>query len=596
MKKITLLLLLMLLCVSAAEAKFTYWGYSNKTVASAFGSGTKGKAAIFIPAEVAKHYVGLQVTGVRVGLSANADELTTFVSRDLNAEPIATKRQANSFSGLNGVTKFDTPYTITGEGFYVGYEYSGDKTAIGCSSVANVSGNGNWTNTGSGWVNNGTGAKALNIQARIEGDDIPFDMNIVEVQDIAVKENTPFVITGTLVNQSATKIYGYKLAYSVDGGAEKTVDFDATVGERTETTFNIDAEGLSGKGQHELNVRFVSADDQTDVYEGNNTYKSSLLITNISAVKRVLMEEFTGLMCGWCPRGIASIEACQEAFPDNFIAIAKHNYYQSTPEELKSPTYDYDADGNTTWPYCVLDRIAGFDPVPSETMAKVQTLISLGTGAALDVKASFVPGDDSRINARATAQFLKSNNESNYRFAFAILEDGVTGYQQNNNYSGGEYGTMGGFESKPHMTNVTLNHVARAGFSVKDGIENSVPTSVSEFSPVVYDMVLDVPSNVKDRKNLKVVAILLNKMNGTIENAAEVAVGEDGEAAIADINSTASPDVTVVDGKAVAEGFDGELQVMTLDGKHVANANLQHAIYIVKGNNGKQLFAKKIAL
>lgn len=595
MRKLTSLLLLMLLCVSAAEAKFTYWGYSNKTVASAFGSGTKGKAAIYIPAEVAKHYVGLQVTGVRVGLSANADELTTFVSRDLNAAPIASKKQTSSFSGLNGVTKFDTPYTITGEGFYVGYEYSGDKTAIGCSSVANVSGNGNWTDTGSGWVNNGTKTKALNIQARIEGDDIPFDMNIVEVKDIAVKENSPFVITGTLVNQSAAKVYGYKMAYSIDGGEEKTVDFDTTVGERTETTFNIDVDGVSGKGQHRLNVRFVSADGLTDVYEGNNTYEASLLTTTISAVKRVLMEEFTGLMCGWCPRGIVSIEACQEAFPDNFIAIAKHNYYQSTPEELKSPTYDYDADGNSTWPYCVLDRVAGFDPIPSEAKSKVQILLDLGTGAALDVKASFVPGDDRHINARATAQFTASNSESNYRFAFAIVEDGVTGYQQNNNYADGKYGEMGGFESKPHMTSLTLNHVARAGFSVKDGIENSVPTSVSEFNPVVYDMVLDVPANVQNRKNLKVVAILLNKMSGTIENAAEAAVGEDGEAAIADITSTPSPDVTVVGGKAVAEGFDGELQVMTLDGKLIANDNLQHGIYIVKGNNGKLSFVKKIA-
>lgn len=595
MKKVSSLILGLLLCASAAQAKFTYWGYSDKTISSQYGSATSGKAAIYIPAEVAKLYVGKTVTGVRVGLAASASTMSVFVATDLNT-PIATKAASTVTSGLNAVVKFDTPYTITGEGFYVGYEYSGANRSLGCSSVMNTSGNANWTDLGSGWTNNGTSAKALNIYARIEGDELPLDLSLVDVKDVAVKENTPFKVTGKLLNQGASKIYSYRLGYAIDGGEEQYADFEETVGERSETSFAISADGVSGKGRHSLRVRLVSADGEADVYDGNNTADVSVLATDINVVKRAYMEEMTGLMCGWCPRGIASIDACLEAYPDNFVVVAKHNYYTGTPEELKSPTYDYDADGNTTWPFCTIDRIYAFDPIPSEAMNYVQACIDRGTAVALDAKAYFVPGDDSRINANATAQFTVSNDNSNYRFAFALVEDGVTGYQQNNNYAGGSQGSMGGFESKPSMTSVTLNHVARMGYSVKDGIEHSIPTSVNEFSPISYDATLDIPSNVRNKHNLKVIAIVLNKMNGTVENAVQVPVADEPESGVAEIGATPSPDVAIVGGKAVAEGYDGTLEVYTADGKRVANSQLQRGVYIVRGVGGRHSFVKKVSL
>lgn len=597
MKKIALFVFLMALYANVAQAKFSYWGYCSKEVSSQYGSSTSGKAAIYIPAEVARLYVGLQVTGVRVGLNADASEMTTFITTDLNASPIASKKSETSNAGLNAVTKFDTPYTITGEGFYVGYEYKGSNKSLGCSSAPNASGNGNWTNLGSGWVNGGTSAKALNIQARIEGDKLPVDLNLVEVKDVAVKKDTPFRLMGTIVNQSATKAYTYDIAYSIDGGEERVVSFtDAPIGERSDASFSITCDGVSAGGNHTIKARIVSVDGTPDAYDGNNTATASLLTTTISAVKRAYMEEMTGLMCGWCPRGIASIDACLEAYPDNFVVVAKHNYYISTPEELKSPTYDYDADGNTTWPYCTIDRIWAFDPIPSTAMAAVEQSINRGTVVALDAKGSFVPGDKSHINARAIAQFTTSLDNVNYRFGFALVENGVTGYTQNNNYSGGSNGAMGGWENKSSMATVTLNHVARMGYSVKDGIERSIPENVSQDSPVSYDVVLDVPSTVKNADNLKLIAIIINKSNGTIENAVQVDITDGAESGISDLGTTPSPDVDIVDGKVVAEGFDGTISVYTIDGKQTVNRSLTKGFYIVRGVNAKQSFVKKIRL
>ena len=128
MKKFYSLIMLLLLCVSAAQAKFTYWGYGDKTISSQNGAATAGKAAIYIPAELAQCYVGKTVTGVRVGLAANVQSMSVFISTDLNGAPIATKEADIAVAGLNSAVKFDSPYTITGEGFYIGYEYKGMRT------------------------------------------------------------------------------------------------------------------------------------------------------------------------------------------------------------------------------------------------------------------------------------------------------------------------------------------------------------------------------------------------------------------------------------------------------------------------------------
>ncbi|HYM21255.1 MAG TPA: Omp28-related outer membrane protein [Candidatus Kapabacteria bacterium] len=41
--------------------------------------------------------------------------------------------------------------------------------------------------------------------------------------------------------------------------------------------------------------------------------------------KKVLLEEFTGSWCGWCPRGIWAIEQLEQKYPNTFIPVAFHN-------------------------------------------------------------------------------------------------------------------------------------------------------------------------------------------------------------------------------------------------------------------------------
>lgn len=54
--------------------------------------------------------------------------------------------------------------------------------------------------------------------------------------------------------------------------------------------------------------------------------------------------------------------------------------------------------------------------------------------------------------------------------------------------------------------------------------------------------------------------------------------------------------VRVVDGRIVADNFNGTLRVYTTDGKQVQASRLAHGIYIVKGTDGTRTFVKRIAL
>lgn len=516
-----------------------------------YGTAVAGKGAIYVPAEFAKCYVGKKVTGVRVGLSANTDELSVFLTRSLDEAPLLTKAAEFASSGNNTV-KFDSPYEITGEAFYVGYEFKGETAAMSVGDSYDT--NGNWTDLGSGWVNNATNAvspdKALAIAIRVEGDVLPMDAALTGVNNVAVRSGNSFQMTGRILNLSAEKITKVRVAYSVNGEA--------------------------------------------DAYAGNNSQSAYVLFPNTEAVKRVVMEEFTGIKCGFCPRGIVGIRTCHERFGDKFIAIAKH-CYSGTPTELQSPTYNYNISGG--FPKCIIDRRYQCDPGPTKAPPYVSAQLGAGCSAGVDLEAVFPEdGDGSQIDVRATAQFLSSYSNSQFRFAFAILEDSVKGYTQANNYYGSS-AQMGGFEKLPSHAAINLDHVARAGFGVLNGIENSIPANVDEFHTVTYATKLNIPTNVQSKDYLRVVVLLLDTSTGRIDNAAEVAYVKTGSlSAIRDLKADSpAPDVEIRNGKVVADGFDGTIQVYSVNGMRLANESLAHGIYIVRLTNGKQTFVKRIA-
>lgn len=599
MKKITSLLLMLLFAVTAANAKYTYWGYAGKTAADLpYGSiGTRqGKAAIYIPAEVAQMYKGLKVTGMRFSLTDKAETVKAFVAEDLNAAYATEKMADMGNKGLNSVF-FDEAYTITGEPFYLGYEYTSDINVVGVTDE--YCEGANFTDFGSGWTDNTKltpdNAPALALQMRVEGTELPVDVAICGVKKVVTNVGSTYQIKGKLLNFAAAKIISLRIGYTIGNAEEQFADIAQTIAARAEDEFAITCNAPDAKGCENMKVRLVEVNGKEDAYAANNTYASTIVTANVQDVKRVYMEEYTGIKCPWCVRGIEEISQNHTKFPGQFVAIAKH-CYNGTPTELQCSSYTYGISGG--FPKGTYDRrrTNSLDTTDKNELY-VKAFINKGSVLGIDAIATFAPDNVSKVTATAVVKFNSEQTNANYGLAFAVIENDVTGYKQRNAYSG-SVKSYYGWEKKGDNIAIDLQHVARLGYETNEGISDVFPKQINSGDAFSHTIELNLPKNIQDYKNLKLIAFVIDRNSKYVENVVEVPIKEmqPTETAIRDINNVETPAITFLNGYIDAQNFDGKISVYTVDGKAVANTNLKPGMYIVRLTKGKQTFVKKIVL
>lgn len=599
MKKITSLLLMLLFAVTAANAKYTYWGYAGKTAADLpYGSiGTRqGKAAIYIPAEVAQMYKGLKVTGMRFSLTDKAETVKAFVAEDLNAAYATEKMADMGNKGLNSVP-FDEAYTITGEPFYLGYEYTSDINVVGVTDE--YCEGANFTDFGKGWTDNTKltpdNAPALALQMRVEGTELPVDVAICGVKKVVTNVGSTYEIKGKLLNFAAAKITSLRIGYTIGNAEEQFADIEQTVAARAEDEFAITCNAPDAKGCENMKVRLVEVNGKEDAYAANNTYASTIVTANVQDVKRVYMEEYTGIKCPWCVRGIEEISQNHTKFPGQFVAIAKH-CYNGTPTELQCSSYTYGISGG--FPKGTYDRrrTNSLDTTDKNELY-VKAFINKGSVLGIDAIATFAPDNVSKVTATAVVKFNSEQTNANYGLAFAVIENDVTGYKQRNAYSG-SVKSYYGWEKKGDNIAIDLQHVARLGYETNEGISGIFPKQINSGDAFSHTIELNLPKNIQDYKNLKLIAFIIDRNSKYVENVVEVPIKEmqPTETAIRDINNVETPAITFINGYIDAQNFDGKIRVYTVDGKAVPNTNLKPGMYIVRLTKGKQTFVKKIVL
>lgn len=597
MKKITSLLLMLLFAVAAANAKYIYWGYAGKTAADLpYGSiGTRqGKAAIYIPAEVAQMYKGLKVTGMRFSLTDKAETVKAFVAEDLNGAYATEKMADMGNKGLNSVL-FNDAYTITGEPFYLGYEFTSDINVVGVTDE--YCEGGNFTDFGKGWTDNAklASAPALALQMRVEGAELPVDVAICGVKKVVTSVGSTYEIKGKLLNFAAAKITSLRFGYTIGNAEEQFADIEQTVAARAEDEFAITCNAPDAKGCENMKVRLVEVNGKEDAYAANNTYTSTIVTANVQDVKRVYMEEYTGLKCSWCVRGIEEISQNHTKFPGQFVAMAKH-CFSGTPTELECPSYAYSA-GNG-FPRGSYDRrrINNLNPEDKNELY-VKAFINSGSVLGIDAIANFTDDNHSKVSATAVVKFNREQPNANYGLAFAVIENDVKGYKQKNGYAG-SVKSYYGWEKKGGLVALDLQHVARLGYETNEGISDVFPKQINSGDAFSHTIELNLPKNIQDYKNLKLIAFVIDRNSKYVENVVEVPIKEmqPTETAIRDINNVETPTITFLNGYIDALDFDGKISVYTVDGKAVANTNLKPGMYIVRLTKGKQTFVKKIVL
>ena len=544
------------------------------------------EAAIEIPSYMSKNWLGNKITNVNLGFGQSPNKkLLLYITKDLTGEPeymqevTATTEMAwNSF-------KLDTPYEIDGSAFYIGYQ-------------AVMEGSGNfpfgidliYTENEMGdifIVNN----EVFHIGSLYGSNCIRFDMegevkpeydaltDVLFTSEI-VDQKEQFEAEFTLLNLGSETIYGLDLECYVGGvevsGLEVEVYGNVT-GAGNGIQFGdlglVIVKGYPGDVSGnalpvDVTINALKGADGQGAFKAN--LYGEMTVTTKSYPKNIVVEEFTGTWCGWCPRGIVGMEYMKKNYADQgFIGIAAHN-----DDPMALPNYQgvISAYGQG-FPSATLNRY--FYPVSpaAETLESYfLTLKDTPATAGVDLTALY---DETKgvINATASVEFGSLDPQAGYAFAFVVTEDHVGPYAQTNYYAnnGAIEPLMDEWNKMASKAEWYFDEVARL-IVAPYGIEDSLPASLELGQS--YDYSVELPAgNVKDINNSHVVAMVLNTTTGEILNAAQVSLK--GQAGVESL---------------VAEPEDGVYKVYNLQGVKVVEtqdasvvSSLPRGIYIING-------------
>ena len=326
------------------------------------------------------------------------------------------------------------------------------------------------------------------------------------------------------------------MSFTVDiNGEKQTVDF----------TPEYKVEGISTKCQLELEV---VAPEATGVFpvtvtldkvngKDNNYEKKvangQMIVVPEKVNHKVVVEEFTALWCGWCPRGFVALEQLRKDYGDNIVLVAAHIndemdskvYYDALEPNQPAPSAHVDRRHKTVDPYY---GIAMYAEVPMAIKFEVDDFAAYAPVAS--VKAGAVLDGDV-VTVKSDVNFLYSG-AADYALAYVLTTDGLSNdkWLQKNYYSGMNYEhdelidplTKEGKDIK----GLVFNDVAVDAKGIRNGLDGSIPSTVEAGKAVSHEEDFNIGSNkiIQDRSKLKACVFLFDRNSGRIVNADCVAV------------------------------------------------------------------------
>ncbi|MBP6099959.1 MAG: Omp28-related outer membrane protein [Flavobacterium sp.] len=254
---------------------------------------------------------------------------------------------------------------------------------------------------------------------------------------------------------------------------------------------------MNTAGTFDVYSTYVNANNVTLT---SNTIQVKVL-TPINYTKRVLVEDFTGTWCGWCPRVSYGAEQVV-AQTDKAEIVAIHQ--GSDPYNISTGSYSV-----TGYPTANLNRTTTWEyPEPSNVNQVVA--LTNGTNPKLGVAINSTLANGS-ISADVKVKF--GFDFTNLKLVVYVVENGLI-YNQTN------YTTYYGGGSV--IPNFVHNHVLR---KIVTDISGDVITGNTNQNDVyTKNFTFAVPSNVSNSSNLDIVAFVIDSTGKAI-NVRTGAVG-----------------------------------------------------------------------
>ncbi|MGM9697403.1 MAG: hypothetical protein ACI3Y0_01990 [Prevotella sp.] len=579
-------------CTRSVENDELPWAYYLSEYAYGYSIGRNAtgeySAAMFVPGDGILQGAKISSLGIPSVIDGMKD-VKVWVRESVDGKDLATGSVSSIDKYSFGKAQLNKECDIPEKGLYVGYTFNSSKTyPILFSGTDNP--NACWIKCpNSEWEDlYGYEYGSVSIQVYVTGKEFPKNNLFIELEkpSIIAKAGGEAEIMRTITSYSSNEITSYTML--VDNGESKSyykVDcseypFKPGLGSKKNICFTFDAPNAIS-ANNKVTFTIVEVNDETNT----NTEAVAELIVKTAqegGTRRTLVEEYTGTACGYCPIGMASMEAMKKLYGEKFIGIALHQFNYNDPMYLELDKY---------YPL-------GFSGAPSSMIDRATYIYPTNLNDNFEKYNSIPPLADVNVNAwwnedgtavEAYTDIESLTNDLNLKVAYVLVADGLTKnsakWAQSNYYSGenssqwkddwiyeefkefcsgGKYGTDA-------VVGLVFNDVAISTSYIN--YETEVPAyegiSLGEVISNHYTQKYTASSELKsvvDREKVSIVVILEDE-DGNVINAAEAPV----QAYSTGIHNNASEN-------AVVE------RVFSIDGRETTK--LGKGINIVKMSDG----------
>lgn len=523
----------------AQDSASLWWGYGSEqsTLKGVGGGGTASTqtAAVKVPAEVMASYAGSRIKAIRFAVYGNTgqvDDVSYFLSPDVQAVADAERQAVGTLA--TGWHEFELPEAhpiVAGEDLYVGY------TATGVRPIAIVDEPGCegscWLSTGRKFYDYGVMEGynyTLAMQVLIESDSFEATLSFANGSEL-LAEATGGTLPLRVRSMSPVAVTSYAVALSIDGRPVAEQQAECQLDELgAEHTLRVPLPDLT-LGTHTFAAELLSVNGQAPAQPQRT--EGTLEAKKYVMYRTHVIEECTGTWCGYCVRGLVAMREMRRNHSDRFIGIAVHGR-----DEYETNTYSQLLGRISGYPSAFFNRRYEVGTYPSDMESAFVNADLLAECEVQILGVEYTDATRRKVNIYTRSRFDRDHTGIDYRLAFVTLEDHLPDYQSNY-YSGGGMGPMGGFENEGSYAYVDLMDVAR-NITSYQGIANSVPANLTEGQWYDFTYTYTLPTSIKNRQNITLVA-LLQDANGTeILNAAKCEeILEPGQMAIEPISPDA---------------------------------------------------------
>lgn len=509
-----------------------------------FGQALDIRLGSLLLPEMLEKFDGAKIVGIRYAL---ADPLpvskVAIVEEGSTTDAVSKALSGNCVAGWNTVM-FDEPYTIDDTTpFYICYDvslssaysiyiYNSDNPhEYGFMGYANFGNGVQWSAlTGTGGVYLGD----LAIQAIVESDN--FSSRSLSPQDFGtffVGLNTTRDLTLNVTNDG-TGVSNFNYVVTVDGmpGDEQLCELAQPVGVGESFKATIPVQSQAEIGAVPMEVKITKVNGEVNDAAANTANGTLNTISRIFK-QNVVVEEYTGTGCGYCPRGLAGMELMAEKYPDTFIGIGIHQYNSSDP--MYNSNY-----ASLSWlgaPNCVLNRNGQYlDPFYGSRNSITEDFEeAMDNIPMVEVTVSGVWNEDStKVTATANVESLVSGK---YNIDFVLVADSVQGssssWRQSNYFASFSAASV---DNDPYLTKFCkggeygTSYFAYAfddvliGSSYSGSRNNATLDALvaDQTTTATYELAMPVKTTLKkaiDKTKVSVIAIVYDPATGAILNA-----------------------------------------------------------------------------